>query len=35
VKRTKAQQTQNQVKKSKPNKKQYEAKIQLAQGTPP
>jgi hypothetical protein len=35
VKRTKAQQTQKQVKKSKPNKKEYEVKIQLAQGTPP
>jgi hypothetical protein len=35
VKCTKTQQIQKQVKKSKPNKKEYEVKIQLAQGTPP
>jgi hypothetical protein len=35
VRRTKSEQTQKEVKKSKPNKKEHEAKIQLAQGTLP
>jgi hypothetical protein len=35
VKHTKTQQTKKQVKKVKPNKKEYEMKLQLAQGTPP
>jgi hypothetical protein len=35
VKHTKAQKTQKQVKISKPNKEEHEAKLQLVQNTPP
>jgi hypothetical protein len=35
VKYTETQQTKKQVKKIKPNKKEYKVRIQLAQGTPP
>jgi hypothetical protein len=35
VKRTKTQENQKQSKKSKPNKKESEAKLQLAKNSPP